>query len=94
MGRGYWGGAGVGGATGARVGGYGGGGSKRNRSTVEGSWRIDLSGPDLSSHVSSFLTAQTFQVGLGGKERLLSMGVGGGSSTRFFQVIIYGTWSG
>jgi hypothetical protein len=46
---------GAGRAMGSRVWGYGGGGS----------WRIDFfSGPDLSSHVSVFLTTRTCEVGL------------------------------
>ena len=62
---------------GARVGRFGGGGCWSNRSTGEGSCRIDgFSGMDLSSSASFFLTARTCEVGLG-KERLLPMrGVG------------------
>jgi hypothetical protein len=53
-------------AMGARVRGYGGGGSWSNWSTVKGYWRINFfSGPDTSSHVSLFLTARTCEVGLG-----------------------------
>ena len=55
----------TGGAMGARVGGFGGGGCWSNRSTGEGSCRIDgFSGMDLSSSASFFLTARTCAVGL------------------------------
>ena len=74
----------------ARVGGYGEGAPWCNRSAVEGSQRIDFfSGLDTSSRASFVLKARTCEMGLG-KERLLSMKGGGGSSTRFFQVTILG----
>jgi hypothetical protein len=67
--------AGSGGAKGARVGGCGGVGSWSNRSIVEGSWRIDFfSGPDPSSHVSFFLKARTFEVGLGERKAFIHEG--------------------
>jgi hypothetical protein len=69
---------------GTRVGRFGGRGSWSNRSVVEESWRlISFSGLDISSCTCFFLMATTCEVGLG-KERLLSMREGGGSSTRFF----------
>jgi hypothetical protein len=71
---------------GARVEGYGGGRSWSNRSTVEGSWRIDFfSGLDPSSSFSFYLMARTCEVGLVGKRAFIH---DGGSSTRFFQVIM------
>lgn len=52
-------GVGAGGAIGARVGGYGEGGSWSIRSPVEGSWGIDFfSGLDSASHVSFFSDGQ------------------------------------
>lgn len=75
---------GAGGAMGARLWRFGGGGSWSNRSAVEDSWRIkSFSGPDLLSHASFFLVTRTCKVGLG-KARLFIYEDGGGSSTRIF----------
>jgi hypothetical protein len=64
--------AGTGRAMGARVVGCGGGGSWSNRSIVEGSWRINFfSGSDPSSHVSFFLVARTYKVGLGERKAFI-----------------------
>jgi hypothetical protein len=72
----------------------GGGGSWSNRSTVERSWRIDFfSGPNPSSCVSFILMARIYEVGLGERKAFIPgvyvcVCVGGGSSTRFFQITI------
>jgi hypothetical protein len=62
---------------GGKRGGYGGGGPWSSRPDVEGSWRINFSGPVISSHVFFFLTARSCEVGLGERNAFIHEGRGG-----------------
>jgi hypothetical protein len=63
-------------------------------SSVQGSWKVNFfSGLDPSSHFPFFLMARTYEVDLGERKPFIHHVWECGSSTRFFQVTIQGTYS-